>query len=76
MQSGKTARLLDCKIARLQDSEQQIGKNVEDKNRSRIIHNCVNRGYISKQRPFGAVERGKVKGYLHDAHSLVQVCRH
>lgn len=63
-------------MARLQDSEQQIGKNVEEKNRSRIIYNCVNRGYISKQRRFDAVERGKVEGDPRDAHSLVQVCRH
>jgi hypothetical protein len=63
-------------VVGMQDSEQQIGKNFEDKNRSRIIYKCVNKGCISKQRCFDAVERGKVEGGLRDAYSLVQVCRH
>jgi len=63
-------------VARLEDGEQQIGKNVEDKNGSRTIYNCVSRGYVAKQRRFDSVERGKVEGDPRDAHSVVQVCRH
>jgi hypothetical protein len=43
-------------VARARDSEQQIRKNVEGKSRSRIIYDCVNRGCVSKQRRFDAVE--------------------